>query len=64
MTMPTSSTVLTATNQHQQLAAYYLAGTSLTCGLCYLLARWQGLSAVEVLPRGDLAPALRAAVPG
>jgi len=39
----TSSTVLTATNQHQQLAVYYLAGTSLTCGLCYLLARWQGL---------------------
>jgi O-antigen/teichoic acid export membrane protein len=39
----TSSTVLTATNQHQRLAAYYLAGTSLTCGLCYLLARWQGL---------------------
>jgi uncharacterized protein YcaQ len=28
------------------------------------LAGWQGLSAVEVLPRGDLAPALRAALPG
>jgi O-antigen/teichoic acid export membrane protein len=39
----TSSTVLTATNQHQRLAAYYIAGTSLTCVLCYLLARWQGL---------------------
>ena len=24
------------------------------------LAAWQGLSAVQVLPRGDLAPALRA----
>ncbi|HEY2035753.1 MAG TPA: lipopolysaccharide biosynthesis protein [Steroidobacteraceae bacterium] len=39
----TSSTVLTATNQHQRLAVYYVAGTSLTCALCYLLARWQGL---------------------
>ncbi|HWZ50689.1 MAG TPA: lipopolysaccharide biosynthesis protein [Granulicella sp.] len=39
----TSSTVLTATNQHQRLAAYYIAGTSLTCVLCYLLARWLGL---------------------
>jgi O-antigen/teichoic acid export membrane protein len=39
----TSSTVLTATNQHQRLAVYYLAGTSATCALCYLLARWQGL---------------------
>ncbi|HEY2037222.1 MAG TPA: lipopolysaccharide biosynthesis protein [Steroidobacteraceae bacterium] len=39
----TSSTVLTATNQHQRLALYYVAGTSLTCALCYLLARWQGL---------------------
>ncbi|MHB8233237.1 MAG: lipopolysaccharide biosynthesis protein [Solirubrobacteraceae bacterium] len=39
----TSSTVLTATNQHQRLAVCYVAGTSLTCALCYLLARWQGL---------------------
>jgi O-antigen/teichoic acid export membrane protein len=39
----TSSTVLTATNQHQRLAVYYLAGTSATCVLCYGLARWQGL---------------------
>jgi O-antigen/teichoic acid export membrane protein len=44
----TSSTVLTATNQHQRLAAYYLAGTSLTCALCYLLARWQGLYGAAV----------------
>jgi uncharacterized protein YcaQ len=27
------------------------------------LAAWQGLSAVQVLPRGDLAPALRALTP-
>ena len=29
-----------------------------------LLAGWQGLSAVQVLPRGDLAPALQSALPG
>ena len=39
----TSSTLMTSTNQHQRLAAYYLAATTITCGLCYLLARGYGL---------------------
>jgi O-antigen/teichoic acid export membrane protein len=39
----TSSTLMTATNQHQRLAAYYIVATTITCGLCYLLARWYGL---------------------
>jgi O-antigen/teichoic acid export membrane protein len=39
----TSSTLLTSTNQHQRLAAVYLAATSLTCVGCYFLARWYGL---------------------
>jgi O-antigen/teichoic acid export membrane protein len=39
----TSSTLMTSTNQHQKLAIYYVVGTSLTCVMCYVLARWQGL---------------------
>jgi O-antigen/teichoic acid export membrane protein len=39
----TSSTLMTSTNQHQRLAAYYLAATTITCGLCYILARGYGL---------------------
>jgi O-antigen/teichoic acid export membrane protein len=39
----TSSTLITAINQHQRLAAYYILGTSLNCILCYLLARVYGL---------------------
>jgi O-antigen/teichoic acid export membrane protein len=39
----TSSTLMTSTNQHQRLAAYYLVATTVTCGLCYVLARWYGL---------------------
>ncbi|MGD0796632.1 MAG: lipopolysaccharide biosynthesis protein [Acidobacteriaceae bacterium] len=39
----TSSTLMTSTNQHQKMAAIYLAATSLTCVGCYFLARWQGL---------------------
>jgi O-antigen/teichoic acid export membrane protein len=41
----TSSTLMTSTNQHQRLAAYYLIATSITCVLCYMLARWFGLLA-------------------
>lgn len=39
----TSSTLMTSTNQHQRLAAYYVAGTGVTCVLCYFLARRYGL---------------------
>jgi O-antigen/teichoic acid export membrane protein len=39
----TSSTLLAAINRHQRLAAWYIAATSLTCGLCFLLARKYGL---------------------
>jgi O-antigen/teichoic acid export membrane protein len=39
----TSSTLLTSTNQHQKMAAVYLAATSLTCVACYFFARWEGL---------------------
>ena len=39
----TSSTLLAATNQHQKLAAYYIFATSLTCVICYVLARRYGL---------------------
>ncbi len=39
----TSSTLMASTNQHQRMAAIYLAATSLTCVACYFLARWQGL---------------------
>jgi len=42
----TSSTLMTATNQHQRMAAVYLAATSVTCVFCYLLARWKGLYGV------------------
>jgi O-antigen/teichoic acid export membrane protein len=41
----TSSTLMTSTNQHQRLAAYYMVATSITCVLCYLCARWFGLLA-------------------
>jgi len=39
----TSSTLMTSTNQHQRLAVYYILGTSMTCVLCYILARAYGL---------------------
>jgi O-antigen/teichoic acid export membrane protein len=39
----TSATLMTSTNQHQRLATVYICGTSLTCVLCYLLARTYGL---------------------
>jgi Na+-driven multidrug efflux pump len=34
---------MTATNQHQKLAFYYLIGTTLNCILCYFFARAWGL---------------------
>ena len=39
----TSSTLATAINQHQQLAAWYIAGTSITIVFTYVLARHYGL---------------------
>jgi O-antigen/teichoic acid export membrane protein len=39
----TSSTLMVSTNQHQRMAAIYLAATSLTCVACFFLARWEGL---------------------
>lgn len=39
----TSSTLMTSTNQHQKLAAYYIVATSVTCVVCYFFARWYGL---------------------
>jgi O-antigen/teichoic acid export membrane protein len=39
----TSGTLMTSTNQHQRLATYYILGTSVACGLCYVLARAYGL---------------------
>jgi O-antigen/teichoic acid export membrane protein len=39
----TSATLMTSTNQHQRLATYYTIGTSLTCIMCYFLARAYGL---------------------
>jgi O-antigen/teichoic acid export membrane protein len=39
----TSATLMTSTNQHQRLAAYYILGTSLACILCYFFARAYGL---------------------
>ena len=39
----TSSVLLSSTNQHQKLAAYYIAGTSITIVFTYLLAKHYGL---------------------
>jgi len=39
----TSAALMTSTNQHQRLAAYYILGTSLTCIFCYFFARAWGL---------------------
>ena len=39
----TSSTLLTAINRHQRLAAWYLFGTSVTVVLTYVLAKQFGL---------------------
>ena len=39
----TSSTLPFATNQHQRLAAWYIAATGITCVLCFFFARHYGL---------------------
>lgn len=39
----TSSTLATATNQHQRLASWYVAGTGITVVFTYLLAKYEGL---------------------
>jgi O-antigen/teichoic acid export membrane protein len=39
----TSSTLMTATNQHQRLAVVYVVATAFTCGISFLLAHWKGL---------------------
>ena len=41
----TSSVLITSTNQHQRLAAWYIVGTSLTVCVTYVLARRFGLYA-------------------
>jgi len=44
----TSSTLLAAINRHQTMAAWYVFGTAMTCGLCYVLARRYGLYGAAV----------------
>jgi O-antigen/teichoic acid export membrane protein len=44
----TSSVLMTSTNQHQRLATYYIFGTSLTCVVCFFLARSYGLYGAAV----------------
>jgi O-antigen/teichoic acid export membrane protein len=39
----TSSTLMTAINRHQKLAAVYIFATGITCVICYALARRYGL---------------------
>jgi O-antigen/teichoic acid export membrane protein len=39
----TSSTIMTATNQHKKLAAVYLGATAITVGVTYSAARHYGL---------------------
>jgi len=39
----TSSTLMTATNQHQRMAVVYVIATALTCAVCFFFARWKGL---------------------
>jgi O-antigen/teichoic acid export membrane protein len=41
----TSSTLLTAINRHQTLAAYYISGTAITVVVTYFAARYSGLLA-------------------
>ncbi len=41
----TSSVLITSTNQHQRLAAWYIAGTGLTCVVTFFAARHFGLYA-------------------
>jgi len=39
----TSSTLMTATNQHQKMAVVYVLATALTCAVCFFFAYWKGL---------------------
>jgi O-antigen/teichoic acid export membrane protein len=39
----TSSTLMTATNQHQKMAVVYVIATAVTCAVCFFLAHWKGL---------------------
>ncbi len=39
----TSSTLMTATNQHQKMAVVYVIATAVTCVICYFAAVWKGL---------------------
>jgi len=39
----TSSTLMASTNQHQRMAAIYVAATSVTCVACFYFSRWEGL---------------------
>lgn len=39
----TAASLMTATNQHQRLATYYIIGTSATCVACFFFARAYGL---------------------
>ena len=39
----TSSTLMTATNQHQKMAVVYVIATAVTCAVCFFFAYWKGL---------------------
>jgi O-antigen/teichoic acid export membrane protein len=52
----TSSTLMTATNQHQKMAVIYVVATGVTCAVCFFLARWKGLyGAAAALVLSELA---------
>jgi len=52
----TSATLMTATNQHQRLAAVYLAATAVSCAVCFAAAWWWGVyGAAASLLLADLA---------
>jgi O-antigen/teichoic acid export membrane protein len=52
----TSSTLMTATNQHQKMAVVYVIATALTCAVCFFFARWKGLyGAAAALVLSELA---------
>ena len=39
----TSATLMTSTNRHQRLAAFYLMSTAVTCLACFFMSIWMGL---------------------
>jgi O-antigen/teichoic acid export membrane protein len=52
----TSSTLMTATNQHQKMAVVYVIATGVTCGVCFFFAYWKGLyGAAAALVLSELA---------